>query len=84
MKGIQHLEDRLFNMFFHSHSRAKGPAIRRRIKYNRNDLTPMRTLVQRVIDFAHHCDVEDIEWRARESYAGNAIFDIELYVLIGF
>jgi hypothetical protein len=71
-------------MFFHSHSRAKSPAIGRRFKYNRNDLAPMGTLVQRIIDFAHHCDVEDIEWRTRESYARNAIFDTEFYVLIGF
>jgi hypothetical protein len=44
----------------------------------------MRTLIERVVDFSHHCDVEDVDWRPRESQPCDAIFDIEFDVLIGF
>jgi hypothetical protein len=33
-------------------------------------------------DLAHHFDVEDVQWRAREGYAGDAIFSAELDVLV--
>jgi hypothetical protein len=84
MKRIQHLKYRIFAMLFNGHSRTKRPAVRRCIENDCNDLTPMRTLIKRVVDLSHHGDIKDIDWRTRESQPCDAIVYIEFDVLIGF
>jgi hypothetical protein len=82
VERIQHLEDRLFDVFLYRDSGAESFALGGSVKNDRYQFALVGTLIERVVNFPHHGDVENIEWRARERYARGAVLDPELDVLI--
>src|SRR5436309_15369110 len=69
-------------MLFHRDSRAESSRIRRGIEHDRDHLAPRNTLVQSLANLAHHCDVEDVERRPRESNPRDALVNVESDALI--
>ena len=69
-------------MLFDGHARAESARPLGSLKDNRHHLALAGALTDGIVDFAHHGDVEDVERRARETYAPDAIFDVEPDVLI--
>jgi hypothetical protein len=60
MELIEHLEDRLVPVFLDCNPGAERAAVGRGVKDDRDDVTLLRTFVQRVVNFPHHGDVENI------------------------
>jgi hypothetical protein len=81
VKRVEHLKYRFVRMFFDAYARAKGAAIRRRVKHNCCQSALSRTLLQRYVYLPHHGDVQDINGRARQRNAGHAIVYSKLYVV---
>ena len=81
VERIEHLRNRFFHVLFRRDARAKRATAGVGVKYNRRQLTLLRTLIERVVDLAHHRDVKDIQRRAAERDPRDAIVDLELDVL---
>src|SRR5437660_12794141 len=81
MKRVEHLKDSFGHMLIHGNPGAEGPDVGRRVENNRGEITIWQALIQRFAHLTHHRDVKDIERRARESDAGDAVVDIESEVL---
>jgi hypothetical protein len=81
MKRVEHLEDSFGQVLFDGDAGAKGPGVRRRVENNSGEISVCQTLVQRLAHLAHHGDVKDVEWRPRESDAGDPLVNREPDVL---
>jgi hypothetical protein len=66
-------------MLFDRDSGTERPGAGRGIKDYGHHVT-MRASINRLANFAHHGDVEDVQWRARKSNARHAILDLKFDV----
>jgi len=72
-------------MFFHRNSRAEGPTILVRIKYDSHEPAFLTTLNERLANFPHHRNVENIQRWTRKGNTPDPIVNVEfdVFVVVG-
>jgi hypothetical protein len=82
MKGVKHLIDGPFHMFFHRDSSAKRTTVLVRVKHDGDELAFLTARSERPANLPHHRDVENIQRWTRKGYSPDSILNLESDVFV--